>query len=103
MEPKSPADALQWLELERLQRARSQHAAFAYKMPRALMDELNDVSDPSGLGTPGMAGSASSSSLGGRGRPVSAAASRWVHHPLSDLWKLGLNAKGVLEWTELAP
>lgn len=28
---------------------------------------------------------------------------RWLHYPLSDLWKLQVNAKGLFEWRELQP
>ena len=87
---------MQMLELDRLQRARTQHAAFAYRMPAHLVQEVasNDLQQSASL---------NALPSGRTPRVGSAAPQRWVHHPLNDLWRLQLNAKGLMEWMELEP
>ena len=48
-----------------------------------------------------MPSSAAAPGASRRGRPQSAAHNKWVHHPLSDLWRLAQNSKGALEWREV--
>ena len=103
---RSPADMIQMSEIVRLQKSQSQdQPAFAFSFPRNLGKQLAaEAAGSADGGVVGFGGSGGSYKPSGRGAAAAAAGrAKWVHCPLNDLWRLALNAKGVLEWVMLEP
>lgn len=65
---------------------------FAYSLPRAMRQQLHEAG-----------GDGHGAAHRSAHRASTTPSHKWVHHPLSDLWKLGINGKGALEWAEVHP
>ena len=91
----SPADAIQYTEITRLS-ADAEQPSFAYSFPKSIQSQLE------ARGSTNEHDMLMSGQRRSTGREA-ALARRWVHHPLSELWQLSLNSKGLLEWRELEP